>query len=1323
MNRLRPKRLLMAAFCAALVGWGFWQWTRPRIAFLGFPGSYMRMLKDASDSAHVDFDYWTRKRMEDPRLPADALAQYKVIFVSGRRTDPLPEGLKAAIRQARKRGAAIIVIPSERARDLGVSEAEKESQTQILARYFEYGGAANMKGALLYAARHYLGRKVDPPPPLPTPESGYYHPDAAGPFEDTGSYLKWYRAAGKERPEGSRILIDFADGWKIGSSAGTDALIRAFEKSGWNVAAIFGKTRTAQFAREWKPDILLARGHGRWFAGPAGVDVLEKELNVPLLRGAQLFFSGETLAQYRESPAGLRGAALAVGVVVPELDGAIEPTLLEGLDAEWYGARRESILQDRVQRLMERAARWVKLRKTPNGKKKVAVIYFAGMGKGRITAAGLNVPESAIRLLRAMQQAGYDVRGIPDSAADLARILVERGRNISETQKGDLEDLAAQPGVELLPASDYEAWFRELPERLQRRVEDVFGPPPGRLMVLERQGRQYLVLPVVRFGNVLLMPQPPRSGTYSVRQSHDSKTPPPHHFLAAYWWLERRFAADALLHYGTHGTLEFLPGRPAGLLSDDWADVVLGRHLNVYVYVIDNPGEALMAKRRAMAVIVSHQTPPIIQSRLTQQDGRMADLARSTRQFGDAEPGAYREALRSRIRELAVQLRLDRDLGFNWSSTTPDDSQVAALEAHLHMLEEEKIPVGLHTHGVANTDQQLVPVIAAALGKDFEQRHGGAEGAQRRVAQVLQHYENVLHTRRPGAAAAGPVLLPVSSANRSAEGTASAAMQEERRIIALRLAFSETGQEIERTLHALEGGYVRPGPGGDPARNPGAVPTGRNLYGINPREVPTRAAWEIGCQLGRQLLERERKRLGRWPRKVGFTLWNTELIRQYGTDLAQILFLLGVRPVWNEQGLVEGVELIPAVELGRPRVDVVIQAASLFRDTFPDRMELLDEAVRKAAAARDGGNFVAENTAQAERTLKEAGLAPADARLLAAARIFSSPPGAYGTGVIDIAEKSGMDPDGKKIADSYLRRTGAVYTSGVEWGKEIEGLYRAQLQGTDAVTLSRSSTQTGALTLDHYFEFLGGMTAAVREATGKDPSTYLSDVRDPGAAGMIPVEQALRVELRTRIWNPAWLRAQQKEGFSGAVEVVKVVDNLYGWQVSKPASVTPDVWARVEDVLVNDSQRLGLREWFDQNNPWAWQSITAVLLESARQGYWKPSQEVLARVAEAYASSVARHGVSGDGRTTDNAALQSFVQKTLQALPGAEGQRLTTRWQDALTRSSGAAKALAVTGQRLAREAAAAPAREAARYSALAVVVVAALVVLLRHGFLRGREP
>ncbi|MGB9611668.1 MAG: cobaltochelatase subunit CobN, partial [Bryobacteraceae bacterium] len=624
-------------------------------------------------------------------------------------------------------------------------------------------------------------------------------------------------------------------------------------------------------------------------------------------------------------------------------------------------------------------------------------------------------------------------------------------------------------------------------------------------MVLERQGRQYLVLPVVRFGNVLLMPQPPRSGTYSVRQSHDNKTPPPHHFLAAYWWLERRFGADALLHYGTHGTLEFLPGRPAGLLSDDWAEVVLGRHLNVYVYVIDNPGEALMAKRRARAVIVSHQTPPIIQSRLTQQDGRMADLARSTRQFGEAEPGAYREALRSRIREMAVQLRLDRDLGFNWSSTTPDDSQVAALEAYLHMLEEEKIPAGLHTHGMANTDQELIPVIAAALGKDFEQRHGGAEGAQRRVAQVLQRHGNVFHTRRAGVAAE-PVLLPVSSASSSAQAAASAAIQEERRIIALRLAFSETAQEIERTLHALEGGYVRPGPGGDPARNPGAVPTGRNLYGINPREVPTRAAWEIGCQLGRQLLEKERKRLGRWPRKVGFTLWNTELIRQYGTDLAQILFLLGVRPVWNEQGLVEGVELIPAGELGRPRVDVVIQAASLFRDTFPDRMELLDEAVRKATAARDGENFVAENTAQAERALKEAGLSPADARLFAAARIFSSPPGAYGTGVIDIAEKSGMDPDGKKIAESYLRRTGAVYLSGVEWGKEIEGLYRVQLQSTDAVALSQSSTQTGALSLDHYFEYLGGMTAAVREATGRDPSTYLSDVRDPGAAGMIPVE-------------------------------------------------------------------------------------------------------------------------------------------------------------------------------------------------------------------------
>lgn len=1325
-RRLRIPVSLLAG--AVLLGGAWWLGQRPRVVFLGFPGSYMALLQEASRRSGVRFDYWGRKRMEDPKLPSNALDRYRVIFVSGRRSEPLPAPLRQAILRAQQRQARVIVIPPERAEGLGVGNADFSGPERDLAAYFEYGGVENMTRALEFAARRYLGRRGEPPRPVPTPEYGYYHPESREKFSSTQAYLEWYRKSGRWKETGNRVLIDFADGWKIGSTAGTDALVRAFEKKGWNVAAVFGRQHTGRLALEWRPDIILTRTHGRWFEGPRGVDLLACELDVPLVRGMQLFFSSETLAEYRASRAGLRGAALAVGAVIPELDGAIEPTLLEGLDAEWYGARKEAVLEDRVERLVERAARWVKLKQTPNARKRVAILYFSGFGKGRITASGLNVPASLVRFLRQMHDAGYHVSPLPASADRLAADLVAYGRNVAESQRGELEQLAAAPGVELLPAAEYERWFRGLPPDLQKQVTDVFGPPPGSLMTLEKNNAKYLVIPKLDFGNVILLPQPPRSGNVTSQQAHDDRIPPPHHFLAVYWWLERKFRADAIVHYGTHGTHEFLPGRPVGQLSDDWSDITLGRLPNIYVYTMDNVGEALIAKRRGSAVTVSHQTPPIVYSGIEGRDPDLAALKRWIEQLETLEEGAVKEATRKRIRETAVRRRLDRDIRQDWSSRLPSDADVAELGRHLHLLEEDRIPLGLHTHGVANSDSELAPVIVAALGRRFVERAGGQQEAERLVSRWMMESRTGSSSAAPGAcqrqpAASGPGKPSAISSAASGERTDPPAAADAAQLAAfLRRGFAETEQEIARTLHALDGGYVRPGAGGDPVRNPSALPTGRNLFGVNPQETPTRPAWEVGVEMAKQLVEQERKRLGRYPRKIGFTLWNTELIRHNGVDLAQILYLLGLRPRWNQQGLVEDVEVIPAAELGRPRIDVVIQAASLYRDTFPDRMEFLDRAVRLAATLRDTENYIAENAEQAERELKKAGLSAADARRFALARVFSNAPGGYGTGVIEGIERSGSYQDASGIAEGYLRRAGAVYTAGADWGRMVPQLYRTQLAGADAVVLSRSSNMYGALTLDHYFEYLGGMTMAVRHLTGQDPETYVADVRDPARSATLPVQQALRAELRTKFWNPAWISAQQKENFSGAVEIAKVASNLFGWQVAKPDAISGDVWDTVEQIYVQDSLRLNLRQWFDQHNPFAWQSLLATMLEAARKGYWKPSAEVLERLAQAYAESVARHGHAGDVRTTDNAAFQAFLEKQLMSAANPESARWARQWKEALRRSAGGPVALQVTGRRLVREILSPQTQSTVRVSALVLLVFAAFLAFIRFGLARRRN-
>ena len=1177
--------LAAAAVCA-------YRLTRPRIVFLGFPSMYRFLIAEAAGRSGVRYDYRLPEEIDDPALGEPDFSRYAAVYVSGRRSDPLPRPLRRALARAAESGSRVVVLPAHDTARLGVGNADFNGEEKWIDDYWRFGGVENMTRLLWTTAARRLGRDCPQLPPEPTPDDGFYHPGSAALFTSAAEYERWYAASRRAKPGAPKVFIDFADGWRLGMNQATDAVLRAFEEGGFNAAAVFGTAQTAPFALDYKPDIIVSRKHGRWWLGAQGVETLDERLGVPVLRGLSLLFTGETFEAYRQTHAGIRGAGLIMGAMVPEMDGAIEPTLIEGLDAVWYGRRFEAFQQERIGRMVERARRWVRLRKTPNRQKKIAVFYVSGIGKGRITAAGLNAPRSLARFLAAMKRAGYRVENAPSDERALLEEMLEKGRNVSFGRERDLQRLASREGVLLLPVNGYREWFEALPETMRAEVEDAFGPPPGDLMTVERDGETLFVVPKLDYGNVIVLPQPVRGARMDARLQHNDRVPPPHQYLAVYWWLREVWRADALLNYGTHGTHEFLPGRPLGQLADDWSDRVLGTLPNIYVYVMDNVGEALIAKRRGSAVTVSHQIPPVDAAEIRREDQGLAELYRDAGRFPAQDEGALKEALRARIAEAACERGLDRDIGADWSRSMPSEAQVRELRLHIHLIDEDRIPVGLHVHGKPNTSAELAPMIAAMLGVE------SARGAAERAA-------------------------------------------------AIRASFRQTEEEIERTLEALSGGYVTPGGGGDPLRNPQALPTGRNLYGINPAETPTRAAWEIGVGLARAQVEAEKERLGRWPRKIGFTLWNTELIRQYGTDLAHILYLLGVRPVWDHRSVVEDVELIPMRELGRPRIDVVIQAASLFRDTFPDRLELLDKAVRLAASAGDGENYIAAHTDESETALKRAGMAADDARALAAARIFSNSAGGYGTGLVAGIERSGEYADTSGLTAAYLARAGAVYTQGFEWGGAAPGAYAEQLRRTDAVTLSRSTNVVGALTLDHYFEYLGGMTMAVRDTTGVSPETYLADVRDAAAPRMETLRESLTRGLRGKFWNPKWIRALQEEGFSGAVEIAQTATNLFGWQVTKPEAVDEYVWDKVFAVYHEDSLGLGLPRWFDEENPFAYQNIVAVMLEAARKGYWSPADGVVERLAAAYADSLARHGAAGDMRTAGNRRFAAFVEQRL----------------------------------------------------------------------------
>ncbi len=1273
--------------------------TRPDILFLGFPSMYRFLLAESSQVSGVRYDFWTPETVDDPALGQPDLARYAAIYVSGRRSDPLPRPVRAALDEAGSRGARVIVLPAHDTRRLGVGNADFEGSERWIDDYWRYGGVTNMARLLTASEARFLGEDHQELPPEPTPDDGFYHPDSPALFASPSDYEAWYASSGLHQADAPKVMIDFADGWRLGMNQGTDAVIRAFETGGFNAAAYFGTAQTGPFAREYGPDILVSRKHGRWWLGEPGVELLESDLDVPVLRGLSLLFTGESFSDYSRTRAGIRDAGLVMGAVVPELDGAIQPTLIEGLDSAWYGRRFEAYQDERIQRLLERARRWVRLRRLPNAQKRIAVLYVSGVGKGRITAAGLNVPGSLIRFLETMRDEGYAVTDLPTNEEALLAEMLDKGRNVSAGRPSDLQALADRDGVLLLPTSPYKEWFGSLPEVLRNEVVDTFGPPPGDLMTLERDGRQHFVVPKLDFGEVMVLPQPVRGANMDAALQHNDRVPPPHQYLAVYWWLREVWRADAIVNFGTHGTHEFLPGRPLGQLSDDWSDITLGSLPSLYVYVVDNVGEALIAKRRGGAVTVSHQIPPVDASELSAQEPKVAELFRSIEQFQSAQDGALKEELRGRIRSQAAEQRFDHDIGVDWSESDPTDAGIDSLGRHIHLIDEDRIPVGLHMHGRTPSADETAPMIAAMLGPGYLVSAGCRETA-----------EGLLCDDEARAKAAAAVRNALAGSAPS--GLLSPHMDAFER---LREAFERTPDEVRHTLDALEGRYVPPGGGGDPLRNPQALPTGRNLHGINPAEVPTKAAWELGVRLAQEQLEAERERLGRWPRRIGFTLWNTELIRQHGTDLAHAMHLMGVRPVWDHQSVVEDVELIPAAELGRPRIDVVIQAASLFRDTFPDRMKLLDKAARLASAAADGDNYLAEHAEVAERELKEAGLAAADARILAAARIFSNAAGGYGTGLVAGIERSGGYASTEGLTEAYLARTGAVYTEGYEWGASAPEAYRAQLGETDAVTLSRSTNVVGALTLDHYFEYLGGMTMAVKDTTGTAPETYVADVRNPAATRMETVRDALVRDMRGKFWNPKWIRALQEEGFSGAVEIAQTATNLFGWQVTKADAVGPEDWDRVHEVYVEDALGLDLPAWFDDSNPFGHQELMAILLEAARKEFWSPDAEALASLAVAYGSSLARHGASGSPRTTGNRPLEEFLEVRIAA---SDNPRLASVVRDHLRDGAGEQ----VEGRRLVSRDREAPSGLPSVHRSVVVGAVLALGVAFLIGWRRRRR-
>jgi cobaltochelatase CobN len=1067
-----------------------------------------------------------------------------------------------------------------------------------------------------------------------------------------------------------------------GNTAYIEALCKAIEAKGARPLPVYAASlRTAEpelLTLLGRADALvvtvLAAGGSKPATASAGGDdeawdvAALAALDVPILQGLCLT-SGR--AQWEANDDGLSPLDVATQVAVPEFDGRIitVPFSFKEFDADGLSAYVPDA--ERCARVAGIAVRHARLRHIRAGDKRIAIMLSAYPTKhARIgNAVGLDTPASAIRLLTELRSAGYDLGDIDEIPGLVARdgdalihaLIAAGGQDPEWLSAQQLEGNPIRIG-----AATYTRWFESLPEDLREAVVEAWGPPPGELYVdrsADPQGE--IVIAALRFGNVVLMVQPPRGfGENPVAIYHDPDLPPSHHYLAAYRWLSAPdgFGADAMVHLGKHGNLEWLPGKTLGMSASCGTDAALGDLPLIYPFLVNDPGEGTQAKRRAHATLVDHLIPPMARAETYGDISRLEQLLDEHANISALDP-AKLPAIRQQIWTLMRAAKMDHDLGL---AERPEedvfDDMLLHVDGWLCEIKDVQIRDGLHILGQAPEGEteldlvlamlrarqlwggeQNVPGLREALGlseagDESRERVDVVESRARELLAALQATDwsagavdtlvNDFATAILAGGVAGPANpgaadAPEGAASGGSDDVAEAgafSADEVARLDAVRtvLRFAatevvprlrETSIEIARVLHALDGGFIPSGPSGSPLRGLiNVLPTGRNFYSVDPKAVPSRLAWETGQAMAESLLARYLADHGEYPKSVGLSVWGTSAMRTSGDDIAEVFALLGVRPVWDEASRrVTALEVISLDELTRPRIDVTVRISGFFRDAFPHVLALLDDAVRLVADLDEPAesNYV---RAHAQSDLADHG----DPRR-ATTRIFGSKPGTYGAGLLQLIDSKSWRTD-DDLAQVYTTWGGYAY------GRDLDGAPAADDMRTayKRIAVAAKNTDTREHDIadsDDYFQYHGGMVATVRALTGKNPEAYIGDSTRPDAVRTRTLSEETARVFRARVVNPRWLEAMRRHGYKGAFEMAATVDYLFGYDAT--TNVVADwMYEKLSESYVFDDVN---RKFMEQSNPWALHGIAERLLEAAERKLWEhPEQETLDKLRQVY---------------------------------------------------------------------------------------------------------
>ena len=1420
--------VLAAAFFA------YSKWMAPtRVAFVNYQAISLGNIYKANDNSHI-------KLVEVSTDELDKLKGFDMVFVNGMGLRIVEEQREVLQRLADK-GTPIYTSMATNP-DNNICNLDSVVRDSIKT-YLNGGSKKNYRSLLNYVRKVVDGKRFfihEPEPAVERAEDIIYHPNPSGndrdddlEFHSVAEYEAWLKKQNLWHEGAHKIVL-------TGQMADPAGLIEGLQKAGMNVYPIYARDKWFDYLNAINPVMVINMAHGR--LGDEMVDWL-REHNVTMLAPLTV---NRLVEDWENDPMGMSGGFMSQSVTMPEIDGATRTTALFAQYEDKDGYRHSFAVPERLETFVETVKRFLDLRTKPNSEKRIAIYYLKGQGQGAtMTAGGMEVAPSLYNFLKRLKDEGYKVDNLPANHRELEKMIMQQGAVLGVYAEGAIAEFMKTGNPELIKKEDYESWVKQAlrPEKY-KEVVDANGDFPGQYMATA-DGR--LGVARLQFGNVVVMPQNAAgSGTNAFKILHGTDAAPPHPYIASYLWMRFGFKADALIHFGTHGSLEFTPRKQVALSSNDWPDRLVGPLPHFYVYTIGNVGEGIIAKRRSYATLTSYLTPPFMESsvrgmyrELTEAlkiYDHLAEDINERREQGKA-PDARMEADLKRaainVKAATVKLGIHRDLELDSIAGKPySEDEIRRVENFAEELATEKITGQLYTMGVPYEPARITSSVLAmatdpiayglwALDKQKGRTHIDADrdrvkftqvyldpakelvnrlltqptmatdelvcrtakitpeelakareiiadrNAPRGMAAMMMMTGNKKKGGMPGMPPAGmpggkadakpaghPGGMPGGKADAKSAGhpggmpggmppkgmggmmggkkktytkeevhLADAIMEVERTILNVNkyktYLMESPESELRSNMNALKGGYVAPSPGGDPIANPNTLPTGRNLYSINAEATPSEAAWEKGKRLANATIDLYRKRHNNeYPRKVSYTLWSGEFIETEGATIAQILYMLGVEPVRDAFGRVSDLRLIPSAELGRPRIDVVVQTSGQLRDLAASRLFLINRAVEMAAAAKDDkfDNQVSEGVTESQRALLAKGLSPREAQEMATYRVFGGVNGNYGTGIQGMVESGDRWEKESEIAETYIHNMGAFYGSEKQWELFRQYAFEAALTRTDVVVQPRQSNTWGALSLDHVYEFMGGMNLSVRHVTGKDPDAYLSDYRNRSNVRMQEVKEAIGVEARTTILNPTYIKEKMKGEASSAGVFAETVRNTYAWNVMKPSAIDNELWDEIFDVYVKDKYDLKVDEFFREQNPAALQEITAVMMETIRKGMWKATPEQIAELARVHTETVNKYGAACSGFVCDNAKLKDFIASKADASAAAQYKQKIAEAREANLSDKGAKSVvLEKDKQNAIDETADTSGRHVILIAAIALVVAIALFLIIRR--------